>query len=234
MDINNKDTNNHAFFDVDGTILRITSMKSFQVSYFQYAYKEKEEGLKELDKFKNKFKCYQEKGLSREYMNREYYRSFRDRSKSETVKIANAWWNDTLNQVKDLFIRETIERMEQHRGKKHKLVLVSGSFEEIVAPLADHLNVDHIIATNLEVKDGHYTGEIAGPQLIGEGKREAIRLYAKKNLINLSNCSAYGDHISDLPMLELVGNPFVVAGDAELDEIASNRGWGSIEVLHQA
>ena len=53
-------------------------------------------------------------------------------------------------------------------------------------------------------------------------------LTAVKNLsfsVNEAECFGYGDHISDLPMLNFVGNPVVVAGDNELTTIAQKQGW---------
>jgi hypothetical protein len=38
-------------------------------------------------------------------------------------------------------------------------------------------------------------------------------------------CWAFGDDISVLPMLETVGHPVAVVGDAALGEAAGNRGW---------
>lgn len=220
-----------AFFDVDGTILRITSLKSFQASYFKYAYKNQAEGLEAFNNFKNIFMNYQKEGRSREYMNKEYYKTFKDRSRTETLKIAKVWWDDTVARVEDLFVHEVLDCIKQYKSQKHSIVLVSGSFAEVVAPVAEHIGADHIIATNLEVENDVYTGEMIGPQLIGEGKRDAIQLFAKKNSVDLALCSAYGDHVSDLPMLETVGHPFVVAGDAELDVIAATKGWGSIKTV---
>lgn len=66
--------------------------------------------------------------------------------------------------------------------------------------------------------------------MIGEGKVAAVRSYADKNNIDISLSVACGDHISDLAMLELVGEPYVVAGDPELETVAKERGWPIIEV----
>ncbi len=48
---------------------------------------------------------------------------------------------------------------------------------------------------------------------------------AVKEGIDLANSYAYSDSITDLPMLELVGNPVAVNPDRELTRIAREREW---------
>ena len=93
------------------------------------------------------------------------------------------------------------------------------------ALVAEELGVAHILATQLEVRGGRYTGRIEPPQVIGEGKRTVIQRFLDDRRVDPSRCYAYGDHSSDLPMLESVGHPRVIAGDPELDEAARQRGW---------
>jgi HAD superfamily hydrolase (TIGR01490 family) len=218
----------YAFFDVDGTILRIPSLQAFQKTRCDYTYGQSKRSRDELNKVKSKFERLQKANYSREYINRIYYMTFKNNSKKKIKKIAQIWWKTTLEQNKNLFIQETLDKLRWHKEKKHKIVLVSGSFMEVMSPIADYLNADHVIAITLEVQNGLYTGNIKGLQTIGDGKKEAILQFAKKRKVNLDSCYSYGDHISDMPMLELVGNPTVISGDSKLDTIAATRGWQSI------
>ena len=43
--------------------------------------------------------------------------------------------------------------------------------------------------------------------------------------MDLADCHAYGDSISDLPLLELVGHPVAVNADFRLAREARRRGW---------
>lgn len=220
----------YAFFDVDGTILRITSLQAFQKAKCEYRYGNTKKSLDELNKIRLKFERLQKEKHSREYINKIYYMTFKNDSKNEIQKIAQIWWETTLEQNKNLFIQETLEKLREHQQKKHKIVLVSGSFVEVVSPIADYLGTDHIIAIHLEVRNGLYTGNIAGRQTIGHGKKEAILQFAAERKVNLKQCFSYGDHISDLPMLASVGNPTVICGDAELEAAAVKNGWPKIMV----
>src|SRR3546814_915150 len=75
------------------------------------------------------------------------------------------------------------------------------------------------------VTSGKYSGNILPPQTIGDGKREAIVGFLKEWKSNPNDCYGYGDHISDLPLLESVGFPVVVARDPTLITVAQERGW---------
>ncbi len=43
--------------------------------------------------------------------------------------------------------------------------------------------------------------------------------------LNLKRCTAYSDSYNDVPMLSLVGTAVAVNPDADLRELAKNRGW---------
>ena len=109
-------------------------------------------------------------------------------------------------------------------------MLVSGGFAACLQPIANHLGVKHLLCTELQQIDGHYTGKIESEPTIGIGKVNRINKFIKEQTsINLKNCFAYGDHYSDLPMLLAVGNPCVASGAKQLEHYAAYHGW---PILH--
>ncbi len=119
---------------------------------------------------------------------------------------------------------EALDLMELHRALGRKVFIVSSSPEEVVRPLAERLGQVEVIATRAEVVDGKYTGEIEF-YCYGEGKADRIRELAEEQGIDLSGSFAYSDSITDLPMLEAVGNPVAVNPDRDLRREAERRGW---------
>ena len=82
------------------------------------------------------------------------------------------------------------------------------------------------IGTRYEVDaDGRYTGKLIGGLNYGALKVEPMRRFAADHDIDLDQSFAYSDSASDLPMLDLVGNPIAVNPDAELARLARERGW---------
>lgn len=97
----------------------------------------------------------------------------------------------------------TLVRTLQRLG--FTVALVSGGFAEIVRPLADLLDIEHIAANALEVRDGRLTGRVVGPVLDRPGKAAALRRFAAAEGVPLSRTVAIGDGANDLDMLDAAG-----------------------------
>ena len=70
---------------------------------------------------------------------------------------------DTLGSVVEPIIyAEALELMAEHRRAGRRIVIVSASPEEVVAPIGRLLDVDHVLASRAQVDiDGRYTGGMA-------------------------------------------------------------------------
>jgi HAD superfamily hydrolase (TIGR01490 family) len=115
--------------------------------------------------------------------------------------------------------------LDRHRHAGRDTYIVSAAPQEIVEPLAHSLGMTSGIGTRSIVVDGVYTGELDGPFCYGEGKVQAMREIADWQGYDLSQCYAYSDSASDLPMLEAVGHPVAVNPDGKLERHARRHGW---------
>jgi len=115
--------------------------------------------------------------------------------------------------------------MEQHRQKGHMIILITGSLNFLVEPIAEALRVDRFIAAVLEQTDGLYTGRLTSPLPYGLGKRSLIHQLATELDLDLRSCFAYGDSPGDLDILEAVGHPMVVNPMRGMRSMAARRGW---------
>ncbi|HWJ81800.1 MAG TPA: HAD-IB family hydrolase [Nocardioides sp.] len=132
---------------------------------------------------------------------------------------------ETLHNIMDpLVYDEAVQLIEDHHLAGHDVVIVSTSGSEVVEPIGAMLGADRVIATQLAVEDGRYTGEIDYYAYADE-KARAVREYAAERGYDLAECYGYSDSITDLPMLEEVGHPHAVNPDKELRKIAEERGW---------
>jgi HAD superfamily hydrolase (TIGR01490 family) len=112
-----------------------------------------------------------------------------------------------------------------HQDAGREVYIVTAASHEMAQMLAHVLALDGGIGTRSRVRDGVYTGEPEGPFTYRDGKAEAIRAVAERQGLDLESSFAYSDSESDLPMLELVGNPVAVNPDVALERIARDRGW---------
>lgn len=115
--------------------------------------------------------------------------------------------------------------LDQHHAAGRETWIVSASPIELVEPLAIALGMTGGIGTKGEVDNGVYTGRLDGPFCYGEGKAEAITTLAAERGIDLANSWSYSDSMSDLPMMEIVGNAVAVNPDTELAILSRSRGW---------
>ena len=116
-----------------------------------------------------------------------------------------------------------IRRIRDHRAAGHRTMMITAAAEPFVRPLAPLF--DEVIAAQLEIRDGAYTGYLAEPPLVGEARGAWVRRYAELEGADLRSSYAYADSHSDLALLRAVGNPVVVSPDAALLRVARRRRW---------
>lgn len=131
--------------------------------------------------------------------------------------------------VSPLVFAEALAMIDEHHRSGRKVVVISSSPREIVAPFGVFLGVDEVVGTRPSVDaDGRYTGEVEF-YAYAEGKARAIREIADRDGLDLDECYAYSDSMTDLPMLEMVGHPVAVNPDKELRQVAEERDWLVVE-----
>ena len=115
------------------------------------------------------------------------------------------------------------QRLAAFRAEGHRLVLSTTTPVDMIAPFAEALGFDDLIATVYETKDGRYTGRLYEGFVWGTGKLRAVREWADDKGIDLSDCHACSDSIFDVPLLSSVGTPHAV----NPDPVAHRRGHGA-------
>lgn len=218
-----------AFFDVDETVVRFKSMFSF--SEFWHRHVGPFAGLAggwRHRRFLAYMKRQLELGRPREFINAAYYRGFAGRRPEVVGALVGRWFEAVARMPGGIYIPRTLEIIREHQRAGTRIAFVSGSFMELLKPIADDVGADRVLATRLEVAGGRYTGNIVPPQMIGAGKAAAVRGMLEREGIDPARAWAYGDHISDLAMLEQVGHPYIVSNDPQMVAISAERGWGLV------
>ncbi len=83
--------------------------------------------------------------------------------------------------------------------------IVSGGFTVFTDRISDELGIDYSHANELEIVDGHLTGNVVGPIVDRAQKARILRSVAEAEDIPLEQTVAIGDGANDLDMLELAG-----------------------------
>ncbi|MBM4266471.1 MAG: HAD-IB family hydrolase [Deltaproteobacteria bacterium] len=125
--------------------------------------------------------------------------------------------------------------VEAHRWRGHTIAVVSSATRYQVEPVARELGIEHVLASELEIRGGIVTGEVIHPTCYGEGKAIAARsLLARGMPIDFEQSYFYTDSDEDLPLLDAVGNPRPTNPNGNLAKIAARRGWPAFRFTHRS
>ena len=136
----------------------------------------------------------------------------------QAIKIMAEWV--VVNQMWPKRRERVLARLENHRRKGAQIVIVSGAYQPIVEAFARRIGDVSAIGSKLIYEDGRLSG-LAMPINSYQQKAENIRTLCDDAPI----IAAYGDTISDLPMLEMSQHPIAVYPDDDLRRVAESKGW---------
>jgi putative phosphoserine phosphatase/1-acylglycerol-3-phosphate O-acyltransferase len=115
--------------------------------------------------------------------------------------------------------------VEAHQEAGHTVAIITSATRYQAEPLARDMGIEHVLCTELEVKEGVFTGEVIRPTCYGEGKAVAGRSLAARVDLDLDESYFYTDSHEDLPLLEAVGRPRPLNPNRQLAQIAKERQW---------
>jgi HAD superfamily hydrolase (TIGR01490 family) len=127
---------------------------------------------------------------------------------------------------------ETVARLREHQSQGHVILLVSAQLYPSLETLGASYNVDGLVGTRIEMKDGRYTGRIIPPVIIGDDKDHYAREYfLTRNIeIDWEASYAYADAITDTGLFSMVGHPVAVNPDPKLLTLAQKGNWEMIGI----
>lgn len=120
-----------------------------------------------------------------------------------------------------------LAEIEAHRAAGRRAAVASAHLSAVVDPVCEALGLERAAATVLEPA-ASLSGRV---QCHGyaEGKLVQVRAWATGLGIALSDVAFYTDSITDMPLLEAVGQPIAVTPDPKLRVVAKARGWRIVE-----
>ncbi|MFJ5922219.1 HAD family hydrolase [Kitasatospora sp. NPDC092948] len=115
--------------------------------------------------------------------------------------------------------------VQMHLDAGQRVWLVTAAPQEVARLIARRLGMTGALGTVAETRDGEYTGRLVGGMLHGDAKAAAVQALARREHLDLARCAAFSDSANDIPMLSLVGHPYVINPDAALRRHARAMGW---------
>jgi HAD superfamily hydrolase (TIGR01490 family) len=144
----------------------------------------------------------------------------------------DAWHREYMaDKVIPMIAPGTAALLREHAGDTCLIVTATNSF--VTAPIARHLGVPHLIATEPEQALGEFSGRVAGTPSFREGKVTRLEQWLAaqgKTWADVTESWFYSDSLNDLPLLARVHHPVAVDPDATLREHAEKHGWPVISL----
>jgi len=140
----------------------------------------------------------------------------------ELVQFCREWFEE---EVRWLIYPEARDFVRIHLNGGETVAIISNATTYAVEPLAEYLEIPHILATRLEVRGGFFTGKYVEPLCYRQGKVFWAEKLMQELETEFTGSTFYTDSITDLPLLEYVQNPRVVNPDPKLRALAKKRGW---------
>jgi HAD superfamily hydrolase (TIGR01490 family) len=194
-----------AFFDFDETLLQVASGQLG----IQWLWDRRMVPLGYILKIQAANFFYHRRLLSDERMVRILLTFYKKKRLTDFEKGAENFYREYL---KPHLAPKILSRVNFHKNEGHLLILISGSVRYMLKPVMKDLKFDHLLCTDLEVgQDGLMTGKPKGLVCVAQNKKR--------------KSYAYGNHQSDLPLLETVGHPHVVEPSTILEKVAHQRSW---------
>ncbi|WP_407315631.1 HAD family hydrolase [Pseudomonas sp. nanlin1] len=144
------------------------------------------------------------------------------RTPEEVAYDVEPWVEDV---IEPLIYSAATRCIAAHRQAGDRILIISASGVHLVQPIAERIGVEEVLAIDLQVLNGVYSGQTQGTLTYREGKVKRLHDWLDAEGENLEGAWFYSDSRNDLPLLGLVDKPQAVNPDPVLREHAEKHGW---------
>jgi len=128
------------------------------------------------------------------------------------------------------FVQEKVysqakEMISQQIANGELVCLLTATNRFIAEPVAALLGIDHILATELEIVNGKFSGSHEGIYCCAEGKIDHLKAFLTQHGGSIEDAVYYGDSSNDIVILDAVGHQFAVNPGDKLRSAAEQQNW---------
>jgi len=148
-----------------------------------------------------------------------------------TLEEAAGWHRRFMQaKIEPMLLPAAMTLIERHRRAGDTLLIITATNRFITEPIAQRLGVPDLLACDVEVIAGRYTGQPEGTPTFAAGKVHRLQEWLAARGLDLQGSTAYSDSFNDIPLLEAAETAVAVDPDAKLAAHAETAGWQIISL----
>lgn len=150
---------------------------------------------------------------------KETFIKFLDGINEDKMKnLVKEFYEERLSKI---LYKDAIDTIKKLKSQGCIIYLISASPEVYLNELYNIKEVDKIIGTKLKIENGVYRSSIEGSNNKGEEKVKRLREVLKEENIQVDfeNSYMFSDSLADLPLFNLVGNPYLINSKKKYNNI---------------
>ena len=144
------------------------------------------------------------------------------RTPEEVAHVVEPFVEDVIEPI---FYSDASRTLATHRAAGDRLLVISASAHFLVSAIAERFGIDEVLAIDLELQHGFYSGRTQGVLTYREGKVTRLAAWLEAEGESLDGAHFYSDSRNDLPLLQQVPHPHAVNPDPTLRAHAEQAGW---------
>ncbi|AYE33464.1 HAD-IB family hydrolase [Clostridium septicum] len=194
-----------AIFDVDYTITR----KETLMELFKYMVYRDKKNIKFLPRAIYSGAMYALKVYDEKKVKEKFLKFIDGIDEGDLALLVKDFYKDRLTKI---IYKDAINMMNNLKSEGYKIYLISASPEFYLKELYNIDSVDMIIGTKFLFKNGKFIRKMDGANCKGEEKiRRLMEVLKREKLeIDFKNSYMFSDSLSDKPLLDLVGKPYLI------------------------
>ena len=194
-----------AIFDVDYTLTRRETL----VEFYFFMMKKNPKLIKYLPKSILSSIFYVFKIYDASKAKKTFIRFIDGIEEKEMKRIVKEFYEVRLSKI---LYKDAIDMINKMKRQGYKIYLISASAEFYLSELYNIKEVDKIIGTRFITENGLHRNEITGENCKGEEKVKRLKeVLEKENIeVDFENSYMFSDSLSDLPLFNLVGHPYLI------------------------
>lgn len=194
-----------ALFDIDYTITR----KETLMEFYKYIVSKDIKNIKFLPRALFSGLMYGVKVYDERRVKESFLKFIENIEEKDLAILTKKFYDERLSKI---LYKDALDMIHKLKTEGYMIILISASPEFYIKEFYAIDDVDFIIGTRFTFENGKFVRKMNGNNCKRDEKVVRLKAYLKENNIeaDYENSYMFSDSLSDLPLLDLVGNPYLI------------------------